>query len=221
MAFEVTSDQLSQFVPTLAPADAQSLATAINAMTAQYGIDQSPRRVRYFLAQSAFESSNFSAWSENLNYTTPERLVAVWPSRFTCNANACTSTLFYAPNYINNPQALANLVYASRSGNGDVASGDGYRFRGRGAFGLTFRTNYTQYSQSVYGDDRIVINPDQVAAQPDAMMSAGWFWSIKGLNAHADADEFTITTTIINGSAATVPQRLPVLNRANAVFTWS
>jgi putative chitinase len=218
MSFQINTNQLSQFVPTLAATDVQALTDAINAAAAKNGIDQSPRRLRYFVAQSAFETQNFTFWSENLNYTTPQRLVAVWPSRFSMDPN---SSLAYAPKYTNNPQALANLVYANRGGNGDQNSGDGFRFRGRGGFHLTFSNNYAAYSQAQYGDSRIVLNPDQVAAPTDAMASAGWFWTTNGLNAHADADEFTATTTIINGSAVTVPQRLPVLNRANSIFTWS
>jgi putative chitinase len=128
--------------------------------------------------------------------------------------------LAYAPDYIKNPQKLGNLVYANRNGNGDVASGDGYLFRGRGAFHLTGRVNYTNYSKAVYGDLHIVSNPDLVLSMADAFMSAGWFWNNNGFNALADSDSFTEVTRIINGSTKTVPERIPVLNKANAILRW-
>jgi len=200
------------------PNQVQALTDAINATMARFQIDQEPRRVRYFVAQSLYETQGFTFWSENLNYTTPERLVTVWPSRFTMDP---THTNYaYAPDYINNPQKLANLVYANRNGNGDADSGDGWAFRGHGGFHLTFRNNYAAYDKSVYGDGHIVANPELVGQPTDAFLSAGWFWDINGLNAHADADEFTVTTNIINGSTSTVPLRLPVLNAVNACLQW-
>jgi putative chitinase len=228
MSFQITAQQMSSFCPRLASASLEPMVTAINSTMARFQIDQQPRRVRYFMAQAAFESQYFTKLSENLTYTTPERLVAVWPSRFTmtpppalaAGSPVAVNARAYAPDYVNNPQKLANLVYANRGGNGDPQSGDGFRFRGRGLFGLTFQSNYSQYSNSVYGDQRIVMQPDLVAAPTDGCLSAGWFWSINSFNASADADQFTHVTTVINGSAATVPDRLAVLNVANSIFTW-
>lgn len=223
--FAITSAQLNRFV-VLPASTIESLVAAINATMARFQIDQAPRRVRYFVAQAAFETQNFTYWSENLNYTTPERLVAVWPSRFTMNQNVCTANgPYYACDYINNPQGLANLTYANRNGNGDVASGDGWAFRGRGGFHLTGRGNYAAYSSAIYGDQRIVAAPDVVAQPIDAMLSAGWFWNKNGLNAQADADAYTETTHRINGAtgqalADLVKLRLVTLNKANQVFQW-
>lgn len=216
MTYEINSSQLLQFAPSLGES-AQTLTDAINETMTYYGIADSPRRVRYFIAQACFETQTFTYWSENLMYTTPERLCVVWPSRFSMIPMGAKA---YAPDYVRNPQKLANLVYANRDGNGDAASGDGFNFRGRGGFHLTGRSNYTAYSHARYGDDRIVQNPDLVAQPQDAMMSAGWFWSKNNLGALADADAFTHVTETINGSNATVPQRLPVLNKANLIFTW-
>lgn len=216
MTYQISSSQLLQLAPSLGDG-AQALTDAMNDTMAYYGIDQSPRRIRYFIAQSAFETGMFQRWVEDLTYTTPERLCTVWPARFSMTPMGSKA---YAPDYVRNAQKLANLVYANRNGNGDAASGDGFNFRGRGGFHLTFRDNYAAYSNARYGDDRIVQNPDLVAQPEDAMMSAGWFWSTKNINALADADAFTRTTEVINGSDATVPQRLPVLNKANSIFTW-
>lgn len=215
MAYVVNASQIASLTPKVS--NAQAIADAINATADFYGISSSPRRVRYFVAQSCFETLNFSFWSENLMYTTPERLCAVWPSRFSMTPVAGKAL---ASDYVSNPQKLANFVYAGRGGNGDAASGDGFAFRGRGAFHLTFRGNYAAYSKARYGDDRIVKNPDLVAQPADAFMSAGWFWSTNGLSALADADQFTKATQVINGSTATVPQRLVTLNQVNKIFNW-
>jgi putative chitinase len=216
MSYQVTAAQISQLNPNLS--NAQALAAGINAACARYGMDQSQRRMRYFVAQSFFETENYTDWSENLYYSTPERLVEVWPSHFTMDPTHTQYAL--AQNYVCNPQALANFVYANRDGNGPVSSGDGYEFRGRGAFQLTGRTEYTQYSQAAYGDNRIVLQPQLVALPPDAFLSAGWFWDDNHINALADTDSFTQATKVINGSTATVPQRLPVLDKVNAVLVW-
>jgi putative chitinase len=222
MSYQINQTQLQQFAPR-APA---GLADACNAAMAKYGIDQSPRRVRYFMAQSAFETSFYTAFVENLNYTTPERLCAVWPSRFTMNQSACTPNgPYYAPNYVNNPQALANLTYANRNGNGDVSSGDGWAFRGHGGFNMTGRGNFAAYDAAIYGDGHIVANPDLVAQPVDAMLSAAYFWNANGLGPLADTDSYTEVTHRINGAqgsalVALVQQRLPALNQANSIFTW-
>lgn len=202
---------------------------AINETLLRYKIN-TPRRVRYFLAQSLFETTSYTKWVENLVYTTPQRIAEVWDTRFTMDRTKVGTyvinkktgkpypyPLAYAPEYANNPTKLANNVYAGRNGNGNEASGDGFKFRGRGAFHLTFLSNYMAYSMAVYGDTRIVQNPDLVALPTDAFVSAGWFWDKNGFNALADSDSFTKMTTVLNGSDATVPQRLPMLNKLNAI----
>jgi putative chitinase len=215
MTYTITGAQIASLTPHAVGSDA--IASAINATAQYYGISDSALRMRYFIAQSCFETENYSSWSEDLMYTTPERLCAVWPSRFSMVQG---SSLAYAPDYTANPAKLASLVYAGRSGNGNASSGDGFAFRGRGAFNLTFRSNYSAYSQARYGDDRIVQNPDLVAQPTDAFMSAGWFWSTNGLSAIADADQFTRATQVINGSTSTVPQRIITLNQVNTIFQW-
>lgn len=205
----ITNDQLRDF----AGRSDQGLVDSINAVLDRFAINNA-RRVRYFLTQSAFETKMFTRFEEDLYYRTPERLPAVWPSRFTMDRN--NTRKGYAPDYVNNPEKLANFVYGGRNGN--RAPDDGWRYRGRGGFHLTFLDNYRSYSQAIYGDDRCVTNPDLVAQAADAMMSAGWFWDQHGFNQLADADMFTKVTSDINGSAVTVPQRLTVLKQANQIF---
>lgn len=204
----INSDQLMSFVGK----SDSALVDSINAVTDRFSIN-TPRRLRYFLTQAAFETQMFSRFEEDLWYSTPERIVAVWPRRFTMDRAV---RLAYAPDYIRNPEKLANFVYSGRNGN--VSGNDGWLYRGRGGFHLTFLDNYRAYSQDVYGDDRCVTNPDLVSQSPDAMLSAGWFWDKHGFNHLADADQFTQVTTEINGSPVTVPKRLAVLKRANQIF---
>lgn len=212
--------------PKVAAPQLSLLADNLNSVMARFSVDQAPRRVRYFVAQTACETAYFSKWTEDLLYTTPARLAAVWPYRFTCDANACTANLFYAPDYINNPQKLANLVYANRNGNGNAASNDGWSFRGRGAFNLTFLNNYAAASKFLFQDPSVFLNnPDTVAEIPNGVLASGWFWTINGLNAQADQDAFTRTTQIINGAQGQtltnlVNERLVTLNLVNKIFQW-
>lgn len=209
----ITADQLYQFVGLRDP----SLVDGINGCLDRFGMN-TPRRTRYFLTHAAFETLGFTKFEESLYYSSPERLVAVWPRRFSMDTAKCGPGMAYACDYTRDPEKLANLVYANRLGNGDFESGDGWRFRGRGCFQLTFQQNYLDYSKAVYGDERCVDDPDLVKLPADAMLSAGWFWDTRRLNMLADQDEFTKVTTIINGSGVTVPQRLKVLNKANLIF---
>lgn len=205
----ISNSQLMSFVGK----SDEALVASINAVLDRFAIN-TPRRVRYFMTQSACETQMFSRFEEDLYYKTPDRLVAVWPRRFT--VDRANTRLAYAPEFIKNPEKLANFVYGGRNGNS--TKGDGWTYRGRGGFHLTFLDNYRAYSQDLYGDDRCVTNPELVAQPADAMLSAGWFWERHGFNQLADADQFTKVTTEINGSAATVPKRLEILRRANQIF---
>ena len=113
-----------------------------------------PERAAHFFAQTAHESGNFKAFSENLNYSA-DGLVKIFGKYFT----AAT-----APKYARNPEKIANKVYSSRMGNGDEASGDGWKFRGRGALQLTGKSNYQAFSDYL-GNPEIMTNPDLVAGE--------------------------------------------------------
>lgn len=160
----------------------------------------------------------YTKWEEDLYYKTADRLPVVWPKRFSMIPNDPSGKL-YAPDYIKNPQKLGNAVYANRIGNGDIASNDGYNYRGRGAFHLTGKGNYAGASNDLYGDARLVTNPDWVATQwEQRWLTAGYFWKTNNLNVFADSDQFTRVSIIIQGDASTVPKRLESLKRANQVF---
>lgn len=209
------AEQIKQLSPHLSDEAAAAITAAIIPAMTRFGI-QTPRQVRYFIAQTCFESQGFTRFAENLNYTHAEQLVKVWPHRFTLNKEDTKKA--YAPDYIRNPQALANLVYANRNGNGPPESGDGYDFRGQGPIELTGRANFYEASMAIYGDDRLVYNPELVQQPEVGFAVSAWFWQTRGLNELAENDEFTRVTEVVNGSDDTVPQRLEVLAQVNDIF---
>lgn len=178
----------------------------------KYAIN-SPLRLAHFLAQCAHESWNFSTTTENLNYSA-EALVKTWPKRFTPElAGKCSRQ----------PEKIANIAYASRMGNGPPESGDGYKYRGRGFIQLTGKVNYESFDKLVPED--ILDNPDLVATKYP-LLSAGWYWNSRNLNAVADKgatdDVVTKITKAINGGLNGYDERLkffkkfyPLLTAAN------
>ncbi|MDR3415021.1 MAG: hypothetical protein P4L83_02450 [Nevskia sp.] len=150
------------------------------------------RRVAVALGQFVAETGNdFGEVVENLNYTHPERLCQVWPRRFQSAEDA-------AP-YCGDPEALANLVYANKLGNGDTDSGDGWLFRGRGLIQLTGRDEYTQAAHAFN------MAPEQLAewaATPEGAAQTGcWYLSSRGCLDLADAWRVSAVTLKVNGSA--------------------
>ena len=146
-----------------------------------------PLRLSHFLANGEWESGGFKVMEENLKYSA-KRLLEVFPKYFT--ADSAKKDEF-------NPQMIANIVYSNRMDNGNEASGDGYKFRGRGIFQLTGKGNYKAFDSFVKDAD-IVANPDLVSKQY-AMLSAGWFWDMRKLNALADDNDLVGIRKKING----------------------
>jgi putative chitinase len=154
----------------------------------------SPNRAEHFFAQTAHESGNFKAFSENLNYGW-KGLRSIFDKYFQTNA--------IAKAYERQPQRIANRAYANRMGNGDEASGEGFAFRGRGALQLTGKFNYKAFADYI-GRPDIMDNPDLVATEL-AFESALWFfdknklWGIcdQGVN---DAAILALTKRINGGT---------------------
>ena len=157
-------------------------------------------RLAHFLAQCGHESGGFRVTSENLNYSA-KGLMGIFKKYFPTEA--------IANQYQRNPQKIANKVYANRMANGSEASGDGYKFRGRGYIQLTGRDNYTLFGKAI-GED-IASNPDSVSGKY-ALLSAAWFWSKNGLNKLADggAGDAVVTsiTKRVNGGTIGLPDRI-------------
>lgn len=211
----ITLEQLKAVYPAATEAQLKDL----DAVCRKYNIT-TPRRFQYFMAQAYSETQGFTSFVENLFYTTPSRLVAVWPSRFYFGTPVAGK--LNAEEYVRNPQKLANAVYSNRMGNGAPESNDGWNFIGRGAGHLTGKDNYSRASTALTGTDVLVQNPDLVAS--DYMFSSfGWFWDVNKLNPLADADEFTRCTAVINGASGkrlteVVQERLPNLRRMKQAF---
>jgi|ERR1700737_247141 len=207
-------EELKKFAPDI-KGDYTELATAITDTLTKFDIN-TPRRIRYFLTQAYVETAGFTKFVEDLYYSSASRIVEVWPSRFTLDKTSTSKALAY--DYVKDSKKLGCFVYANRNGNGNIASEEGWIYRGMGGFGLTGKSNYAKCSEAVYGDNRLVTSPELVQAYEAGLLSAGWFWSSRELNELADKDEFSKVTEIINGSTATVPARLKVLNIANTIF---
>ena len=159
-----------------------------------------PLRLAHFLAQCGHESGGFRATQENLNYSA-KGLAGIFKKYFPTEAAA-------AP-YARNPQKIASKVYGGRMGNGPEASGEGYKFRGRGYIQLTGKENYTAFGKSI-GED-MTVNPDVVASKY-ALLSAAWFFSKNGLHKMADegASDVVVTkiTKRVNGGTIGLPDRI-------------
>lgn len=172
----------------IGPTQARQFCAPLSAACARFGIN-TPARIAGFIAQCRVESANFTALEEGLSYRTPERIRQVFPSRVKSMADAAL--------LVRNPQGLANRVYADRLGNRDEASGDGWRFRGRGLKQLTGRDNYNDAAEGL--NRPYVTNPELVALPDDACMTAAWFWhGVKG-NLLADSAQWDAITRAVNG----------------------
>jgi putative chitinase len=153
-----------------------------------YEMYDNKRRIAGFLAQLAHESGGFNFVKENLNYSA-DGLRKTFAKYFPTDE--------LAKAYARQPEKIANRVYANRMKNGDEASGDGFRFRGRGLIQLTGRDNYTRFAASlgISIDETI----EYLETPSGAVASAGWFWDNNGLNQFCDKDDFITLTKRING----------------------
>ena len=180
---------------------------ALNKILPDYGID-TPQRIASFVAQAAHESGNFTALHENLNYR-PETLRKIFPKYFPDDATAAQ--------FAHNPEMIANRVYANRMGNGDEASGDGFRYCGRGLIQLTGKTNYQAFADSLQMPVEDV--PAFLQTFEGAVQSACWFWESNNLNQYADNGDFVTMTKRINGGTIGIEDRQQRYLRAMQVFS--
>jgi putative chitinase len=179
----------------------------LNETFARFDISN-PIRQAAFIGQCGHECGNFRILEENLNYKAAT-LMKLWSKRF--------PTLEIANQYAGNPKKIANMVYASRMGNRDEASGDGYRFRGRGCIQTTGHANYFHAGQALGVD--FVMEPDLVASPKYAALTAGFFWSTHGLNELADKQDHKSITKRINGGFIGLDDRIHHTQMALAVLT--
>jgi putative chitinase len=176
----------------------QAVIDQIPEAAAKFGITTN-LRLAHFLAQCALESMNFTAVVENLNYSA-QRLLQVFPKYFkNVDVNA----------YARNPQKIGSRVYANRMGNGDEASGDGFKYRGRGYIQLTGKNNYQSFTNHI-GED-CVTNADLVATKYP-LASAGFFFNSNNIWAICDQGSsdavVTSVTKRVNGGTHGLAERI-------------
>jgi putative chitinase len=169
----------------------------------EYNIN-TPERVAAFIAQCAHESGNFRFLQENLNYKA-ESLTKTFKKYF--------PTLESAQPYAKKPQMIANKVYANRMGNGDEASGDGFRYLGRGLIQLTGKNNYTFFAASV-GIENMDECVEYLGTFEGAVQSACFFWENSNLNQWADKGDILTLTKRINGGTIGLEDRIKHYNHA-------
>jgi putative chitinase len=159
-----------------------------------------PLRLAHFLAQCGHESGGFRAVKENLNYGA-KGLLGLFKKYFPNEAKAKL--------YERKPEKIANLIYGGRMGNGPEASGEGYKFCGRGYIQLTGKQNYTAFGKSINVD--ICANPELVATKYP-LLSAAWFFNKNGLHKMADGGATdTVVTSVtkrVNGGTIGLPDRI-------------
>jgi len=185
---------------------ADRVVPALDAAMQRFDI-ASPARSAAFLAQLAHESGQLQHWTENLNYGW-QGLLKTFPKYFKSEAEA--------RQFERKPERIANRVYADRMDNGNEASGDGWRYRGRGPIQLTGKDNYRTCGVGIGVD--LVNEPERLETPEVGCLAAAWFWASKGLNALADAGDFVTITRRINGALKGLEERTAFWTRAKAVF---
>ena len=197
----ITAEQFAQIFPR--NKDPQGWVASMTETFPNYGIDQ-PHRIAAFLAQCGHESGGWTTFEENLNYSA-QGLQGIFGSHFHGDADQ----------YARQPEKIANRIYCNRMGNGDEASGDGWKYRGRGPIQLTGKANYTKFAQDMFDDwQNLLDNPDWVTYDKDfALMSAIWFWNEYNLNHYADIGDIKTMTKIINGGYLGLDERQQLYNQ--------
>lgn len=181
-------------------------AAELRAAAERYGIN-TPLRLAHWLAQLAHESGGFTRVHENLNYSVQALLSLFGRHRIT---HEQAHRYGRAPGQQADVKAIANCLYGGEWGRknlGNKLDGDGYRFRGRGFKQLTGRDNYARCSAALYGDARLVEDPDLLAEPEAAALSAAWFWDRNALSPLADADDIEGITRKVNGGLIGLAER--------------
>lgn len=203
----LTKQMLAEIIPYAKEANIDLYLNPLNEVLPKKQIN-TPMRVAQFIAQVAHESGSLNYKIENLNYSAGA-LQAVFGKYF--------PTSEMANEYARQPEKIANRVYANRMGNGDEASGDGWKYRGRGLIQITGKNNYQSFSQD-NGID-MVTNPSPMADDPTiAVTGATWFWDSNNLNQYADADDILTITKRINGGTNGLADREAFLARAKSAL---
>lgn len=178
-------------------------------LLAQYGVN-SKLRLAHFLAQVSHESGNFTKVEENLKYSDANRIALIFKNDVDTDDDRVVEPheIEFAKKFVKNPVALANFVYANQNGNGDEASGDGWKYRGRGYIQLTGKSNYEAFGKFIQVG--ILSDPDLVATKYP-LLSAAWFFNVNGINKISDLGStiavVTSVTKRVNGGTHGLTER--------------
>ncbi|MCP5106791.1 MAG: hypothetical protein GY950_25635 [bacterium] len=204
---DMTSAQLKEIMPGATNENIEKYLGPLNREMPKFGID-TPLRKAHFLAQVAHESGSFRYSSENLNYSA-DALRRVFGKYFPTDE--------LAAQYARKPEKIASRVYGNRMGNGDEASGDGWKYRGRGLIQLTGHDNYTRCGKAI--GLNLEEDPGQVAENPEVSVAVVcWYWESNNLNHYADQDDVKKVTKRINGGYIGLKDREENLERAKHVL---
>ena len=179
----VTAQKLLHILPNAGPV-AGVFVPVLNAAMSRYQI-VGTKRIAAFIAQVGHESGHLTRLAENLNYSA-DALRRNWPSRFDVELASAVAR---------KPEQIANIAYGNRMGN--IAPGDGCKYRGRGLIQITGKNNYRACGEALGLD--LIAQPELLEKPQHACMSAAWFWATNGLNTLADAGKFDAITQRING----------------------
>ena len=203
----LTIDQLFAINNNLNKAECTYYINAFNQVLPQYGIN-TPLRLAHFLAQVLHESGHLKYKSENLNYSA-QALLKVFPKYF--------KTITEANVYARQPVKIANKVYANRMGNGNEASGEGWKYRGRGLIQITGKTNFDTCGKFCGMD--LIHYPDSILEHADInIKTACWYWTSRNLNQYADNNDIVTITKKINGGINGLQDRTNILQKARQVL---
>lgn len=208
MAASITPERLTQLAPKIRPELALIYAEALDKALAVAEL-KTALRVRHFMAQIAHESGLFRSLTESTAYKDPDRLDRLFKN---VQGRAHAQRLI-----AQGPQAIANTIYASKLGNGGPATGDGFRFRGRGFMMITGRSNYRQLAKLT--GMPLEEQPELLGDAGPAAEAAARFWEARRINLACDRNDVGAVTALVNG-----PARLHLAERtallAKAATIW-
>lgn len=204
---QLNQENLTKFLHD--PALAERYLPFLEKYLPQFEIDTPEEQVA-FLAQTHHESWGYTRTRENMHYRNKEQLLTVFKKYFGTMSDK------QLKDYIGEDQKIGNLVYANRLGNGNVASGDGYKYRGAGLIQLTGRTLFTICSIQTGHEKLFAEQPEKLATPEYAVLSACWYWKWRGLDQYTH--DYEALTKAINGALNGYAERVALLKRAQAIF---
>ena len=198
----LTKANLLRAVPELNKSALDAFVASYNEWAIPFGIN-TPLRMCHYLSQVIWESGYLKSTEENLNYSA-DGLLKTFPKYFNSET---------AKEYARQPEKIANRVYANRMGNGNEASGDGWRYKGRAYIMITGKENYSKFNRYDVCTEDVIAHPEKVAKFPLAQVASMWYWETHNLNALADRDDCENITRAINGGYNGLAERKFLVRR--------